>query len=145
MNNLEQIPYYSIFHMVSVEVNLYFVVFLVFVVFVVFVVGLIAGLDSGDTLAHASGGVMLLVLFVIEWGYYTFFEVLWSGRTPGKRALRLRVVTEGGQLEWGPPWSSLTSFQTRSARGAIWARPIWNARLRRIPIIRLKLNGIRSS
>jgi hypothetical protein len=33
---------------------------------------------------------------VLEWGYYVFWEVVWSGTTPGKRALRLRVVTEGG-------------------------------------------------
>jgi hypothetical protein len=32
----------------------------------------------------------------VEWAYYVFFETVWSGRTPGKRALSLRVVTEGG-------------------------------------------------
>jgi uncharacterized RDD family membrane protein YckC len=41
-------------------------------------------------------GAMLLVLFALEWGYYVVFESLWSGRTPGKRALGLRVVREGG-------------------------------------------------
>jgi uncharacterized RDD family membrane protein YckC len=51
---------------------------------------------SGDTLAQAGTGVLLLVYFLIEWGYYVFFETLWSGRTPGKRAFALRVVTEGG-------------------------------------------------
>ena len=44
----------------------------------------------------ASGGLLLLVLFALEWGYYVVFESLWSGRTVGKRALNLRVVREGG-------------------------------------------------
>jgi uncharacterized RDD family membrane protein YckC len=30
------------------------------------------------------------------WGYYVLFEALADGRTPGKRALRLRVVQEDG-------------------------------------------------
>ncbi|MFT3767777.1 MAG: RDD family protein [Minicystis sp.] len=62
---------------------------------VVVVVGLIAGI-SADNLGRASSGVILLALFLLEWFYYVFFETLWSGRTPGKRALSLRVVTEGG-------------------------------------------------
>jgi uncharacterized RDD family membrane protein YckC len=41
-------------------------------------------------------GLLLLILFLIEWSYYVFFETLWGGRTIGKRALRLRVVKEGG-------------------------------------------------
>jgi uncharacterized RDD family membrane protein YckC len=43
-----------------------------------------------------SNGAMLLLLFVVEWGYFVLFESLWSGRTPGKRALHLRVLKEGG-------------------------------------------------
>jgi hypothetical protein len=45
---------------------------------------------------HAAGGFLLLALFAMEWGYFVLFESLWSGRTPGKRALGLRVVKEGG-------------------------------------------------
>lgn len=44
----------------------------------------------------ASLGAFLVVLFAIEWGYYVVFETLWSGRSPGKKALKLRVVKEGG-------------------------------------------------
>jgi uncharacterized RDD family membrane protein YckC len=53
-------------------------------------VGGAGGLDS------MSAGVSLLILFAVEWGYYVVFETLWSGRTPGKRALGLRVVREAG-------------------------------------------------
>ncbi len=36
-------------------------------------------------------------LFLIHWGYFVGLEIAMGGRTPGKRALQLRVVTaEGG-------------------------------------------------
>jgi uncharacterized RDD family membrane protein YckC len=66
------------------------------VVLVIAIVAMIAGVAAGDAMAHASGGLVILVMFVVEWGYYVLFETFWSGRTPGKRALSLRVVTEGG-------------------------------------------------
>ncbi len=43
-----------------------------------------------------SFGAVLLVIFAVEWGYYVLFESLWSGRTPGKRGMHLRVLKEGG-------------------------------------------------
>lgn len=41
-------------------------------------------------------GVLLLLFFVLEWGYFVFFETLWHGTSPGKRALRLRVIRKNG-------------------------------------------------
>lgn len=41
-------------------------------------------------------GLFLVVLFVLEWFYPIFFEMLWQGRTPGKRALGLAVVHDNG-------------------------------------------------
>ena len=38
----------------------------------------------------------LIMLFLLEWAYFVFFEAAWNGTTPGKRALRLRVVKAGG-------------------------------------------------
>ena len=38
-----------------------------------------------------------LVTFVIIFGYFAFFEAVWSGQTPGKRWLRLRVIKEDGR------------------------------------------------
>lgn len=41
-------------------------------------------------------GVYFVVAFVLEWGYGSFFETIWNGQTPGKRAFHLRVIkTEG--------------------------------------------------
>lgn len=41
--------------------------------------------------------VLAIVLFGILWLYFPLFEWLWSGRTPGKRAQRIRVIRTDGQ------------------------------------------------
>jgi uncharacterized RDD family membrane protein YckC len=43
-------------------------------------------------------GVALLVavVFAIFFGYFIVFEALWNGQTPGKKALGIRVVRDGG-------------------------------------------------
>jgi uncharacterized membrane protein SpoIIM required for sporulation len=40
--------------------------------------------------------VLVLAQFTILWGYYVLFEGLRDGQTPGKRAVGLRVVRDGG-------------------------------------------------
>ena len=46
-----------------------------------------------------QGTLLFTVLFAVIWGYPIAFESLWRGRTIGKAALGLRVVTkEGGQI-----------------------------------------------
>ena len=60
---------------------------------------------SGATVLGLAGetgvGVMLLLLFVLTWGYPILFEVLWHGQTPGKRALGLRVLRgDGAPVGW---------------------------------------------
>jgi uncharacterized RDD family membrane protein YckC len=41
--------------------------------------------------------VMIILLFLVLSGYFAFFEWLWSGQTPGKRWLKLRVIREDGR------------------------------------------------
>jgi uncharacterized RDD family membrane protein YckC len=41
-------------------------------------------------------GVFAFVVFAIFFGYFILFEALWNGQTPGKRALGLRVIRDGG-------------------------------------------------
>ena len=41
--------------------------------------------------------VLILSLFLIWSSYFVLFEWLWSGQTPGKRWLRLRVIREDGR------------------------------------------------
>lgn len=40
--------------------------------------------------------VLIVLGFLLWWGYFVFFETRWNGQTPGKRLLRLRVVRYGG-------------------------------------------------
>jgi uncharacterized RDD family membrane protein YckC len=44
-----------------------------------------------------AAALTVLALFAIYWGYFVAFETLWSGQTPGKRIMRLRVVREDGR------------------------------------------------
>jgi uncharacterized RDD family membrane protein YckC len=60
------------------------------------IIALMGGLAVGDAIADLSKGVLLVIHFLLEWFYYTLWEIAWNGRTPGKRALDLRVVTVDG-------------------------------------------------
>jgi len=43
-----------------------------------------------------------ILIFVITIGYFIIFEVWWDGRSPGKRALGLRVIRDAGfPIDWG--------------------------------------------
>ena len=43
-----------------------------------------------------------LVVFMIFYGYFILFETFWSGQTPGKKLLGIRVVRDGGfPLDFG--------------------------------------------
>ncbi|MEK6320684.1 MAG: RDD family protein [Acidobacteriota bacterium] len=44
-----------------------------------------------------TAALTVLVVFAIYWGYFVVFETLWSGQTPGKRMMQLRVVREDGR------------------------------------------------
>jgi len=39
----------------------------------------------------------VLFAFAVSWGYFTLFEVLWKGQTPGKRVAGIRVIKETGR------------------------------------------------
>jgi uncharacterized RDD family membrane protein YckC len=63
---------------------------------------LIYAFHLGDT---ASTVLTIVAGFVILWGYFFIFEGLWHGRTPGKRAQRIRAVRTDGH-----PMSGLQMF-----------------------------------
>jgi len=41
--------------------------------------------------------VLIFVPFCVYWGYFAFFEILWQGRTPGKRIAGIRVIHQTGR------------------------------------------------
>ncbi|HET9028905.1 MAG TPA: RDD family protein [Candidatus Aquilonibacter sp.] len=78
-----------------------------FAVVLILVLGLAwAGAHAPAKPAHLSGaektgfnivaGLLIVILFAIFFGYFILFEWLWNGQTPGKKALGLRVVRDGG-------------------------------------------------
>jgi uncharacterized RDD family membrane protein YckC len=53
-------------------------------------------LSGGDGLSGAGTVAVIVGIFFVQFGYDVLFEVLASGRTPGKRWTGLRVVKKGG-------------------------------------------------
>lgn len=54
----------------------------------------------GERLTNAPKWVLamtIIIVFLILSGYFAFFEWLWSGQTPGKRWMKLRVIREDGR------------------------------------------------
>ena len=41
--------------------------------------------------------ILILLAFLLQFGYFAFFEAVWNGQTPGKRLARLRVIHESGR------------------------------------------------
>lgn len=63
------------------------------------VLGLIYAVLAATTRFSIVGwptAVLIVTGFLLWYGYFVFFETVWNGQTPGKRALRLRVVKYGG-------------------------------------------------
>lgn len=54
----------------------------------------LGGLTPGASSLVSAVGI--LAVFCILFVYATFFEMIWGGRTPGKRLLGLRVIRDGG-------------------------------------------------
>jgi len=53
-------------------------------------------------LGAAGVGLLLILYFLLEWGYPVLFEVYRGGVTPGKAALGLRVLQDDGSpVGWG--------------------------------------------
>lgn len=72
-----------------------------FLVRATFVVLLALGLSIGSLatgrLHGVEAGLILVVFFTLEWGYFVVFELLLGGASPGKRVLGLRVIHESGR------------------------------------------------
>jgi uncharacterized RDD family membrane protein YckC len=78
-----------------------------YVIQALILVALLLVLGYGLGLSPVAGGVgiaaLVLAFFFVFWGYNVGFEVLNSGRTPGKAMNRIRVVLESGAaVTFGP-------------------------------------------
>lgn len=41
--------------------------------------------------------IIVIAIFVLQWGYFVLFEILWRGQTPGKRVAHIRVIQDSGR------------------------------------------------
>jgi uncharacterized RDD family membrane protein YckC len=63
---------------------------------VVLIVSLFIIAATGFAAPKLGVGLVLVIIFAVEWSYHTVIEWVWNGYTPGKRLLRLRVVRTSG-------------------------------------------------
>lgn len=76
------------------------------VVQILFVISFIQSTEKFSVKANGlMPAILILVLFIINWGYFMLFEFFTAGRTPGKMLMGLRVVQDNGQ-----PLTFLSSF-----------------------------------
>jgi uncharacterized RDD family membrane protein YckC len=66
------------------------------------VLGLIAALVATVGIFGVLGkqwglAILLFIFFLVQFGYFSTFEVLWNGQTPGKRWTHLRVIQDSGR------------------------------------------------
>ena len=72
-------------------------------VLIVFVGAIIANATSAsleraiDSAPKWVYAIMIVLMFLTFAGYFAFFEWIWSGQTPGKRWMKLRVIREDGR------------------------------------------------
>jgi uncharacterized RDD family membrane protein YckC len=58
-----------------------------------------------------------ILIFILTTGYFIIFEMWWDGRSPGKRALGLRVIRDAGfPIDWG---ASVIRNLVRIVEGAL--------------------------
>ncbi|HEX4545374.1 MAG TPA: RDD family protein [Candidatus Acidoferrum sp.] len=70
-------------------------------------VGIVVGIGGGMALAAIAVGspraslwgvaVLVLFYFLLYFGYFAFFEIIWNGQTPGKRKIGIRVIKDSGR------------------------------------------------
>jgi uncharacterized RDD family membrane protein YckC len=71
--------------------------------FVFLVLGIVAAIIIpalhffGGVSANWAVGIFVLIIFLLQWGYFALFEAFGNGRTPGKRVARIRVIHQSGR------------------------------------------------
>src|ERR1700733_11099961 len=71
-----------------------------FVVFTLLIIGgifLLTGLFHGAFGSNWTLALLILLLFIVFFGYFAIFEAIWNGQTPGKRITHIRVIKDSGQ------------------------------------------------
>jgi len=84
----------------DIILGLILIVFLIIWAFFSYFLYEVVNIDSlidSKTIGLWLVAIQLLITFSIYVGYFTFFETLWQGQTPGKRIVKIRVIREDGR------------------------------------------------
>ena len=50
-----------------------------------------------SSIGNLMKAFFMLLIFFLRWGYFVFFEITMEGQSPGKKAMRIRVIRENGE------------------------------------------------
>lgn len=62
-----------------------------------FIFGVLGASHKLQSFGPWLAGILLLILFLFTWCYFALFEAYWTGQTPGKRVMKLRVIKDTGR------------------------------------------------
>ena len=90
-------------------------------VIVLILIRIASGISFGVLgLGDVGVGMVMIVYFVLDWFYGGLFEAYWNGQTPGKRLMRIRVVSDEGQ-----PINAWQAMLRNFLRSADALPPLW--------------------
>jgi uncharacterized RDD family membrane protein YckC len=52
---------------------------------------------AGGVSENWALGIVILIVFLLQWGYFALFEAFSNGRTPGKRVAKIHVIHRSGR------------------------------------------------
>lgn len=87
----------------AVAIDHFIQFFLIFAI--IYFIYAVAGLGAGESSLEMAMNempkwtiaILILLLSLVFSGYFIFFEWFWSGQTPGKKLMKLRVIREDGR------------------------------------------------
>ncbi len=72
-------------------------IILLVVLIVLFSTNNAATSEASEKSKEWAVAIVIVIIFLLNWGYFTLFEAFWNGRTPGKRVARIRVIQRSGR------------------------------------------------
>lgn len=59
--------------------------------------GVAVSLRESAGFTQGAGVLLIVAAFLLFYGYFAIFEIVWNGQTPGKRIVGVRVVKDSGR------------------------------------------------
>jgi uncharacterized RDD family membrane protein YckC len=68
-----------------------------FVIFL-FAIALLPSIHAASEISEKwAVAIVIFLVFLFNWGYFTLFEAFWNGQTPGKKIAKIRVIQRTGR------------------------------------------------